>query len=465
MKQLLSLLLVVFSFGLRAQQDTTSYVLVSDVVIHGNNVTKDAIIFRELTFGIGDTVPSWQWEEELRVSRENVMNTTLFNFVTFEQHKDKSNKNGIILVIDVVERWYLWVYPYVAYSDRNLNAWYEADDISRFSYGVEMKCRNFLGLKHGINFTFISGYNQNYGLSYDIPYMTGKQCFGFEIGAGYKRDKEVPYISENNKVQYFNGDDEFAKQSAFAFVEPYFRFGHRHKLFINFSYNNTLFHDTLPLLNDDFLNVQGSRFQYFALSAVYKNDFRDEQNYPLNGHYFEFMMEKIGFGAFETSPDVFYAKITTDWYQPIKGRWYWASNLTMKMSNSDDVPYFLNQSLGYKNDYVRTYELYVVDAMNFALIKNNLKFAILNPVTKYIPFIKNERFGKIHFALYANIFFDCAYSWNIPENQASFLDNKFIFGTGIGVDFVTYYDKVLRLEYGINDMGETGLFIHFVAPI
>ena len=437
MKQLLSLLLVVFSFGLRAQQDTTSYVLVSDVVIHGNNVTKDAIIFRELTFGIGDTVPSWQWEDELRVSRENVMNTTLFNFVTFEQHKDKSNKNGIILVIDVVERWYLWVYPYVAYSDRNLNAWYEADDISRFSYGVEMKCRNFLGLKHGINFTFISGYNQNYGLSYDIPYMTGKQCIGFEIGAGYKRDKEVPYISENNKVQYFNGDDEFAKQSAFAFVEPYFRFGHRHKLFINFSYNNTLFHDTLPLLNDDFLNVQGSRFQYFALSAVYKNDFRDEQNYPLNGHYFEFMMEKIGFGAFETSPDVFYAKITTDWYQPIKGRWYWASNLTMKMSNSNDVPYFLNQSLGYKNDYVRTYELYVVDAMNFALIKNNLKFAILNPVTKYIPFIKNERFGKIHFALYANIFFDCAYSWNIPENQASFLDNKFIFGTGIGVDFVT----------------------------
>ncbi len=465
MKQLLSLLLVVFSFGLRAQQDTTSYVLVSDVVIHGNNVTKDAIIFRELTFGIGDTVPSWQWEDELRVSRENVMNTTLFNFVTFEQHKDKSNKNGIILVIDVVERWYLWVYPYVAYSDRNLNAWYEADDISRFSYGVEMKCRNFLGLKHGINFTFISGYNQNYGLSYDIPYMTGKQCFGFEIGAGYKRDKEVSYISENNKVRYFNGDDEFAKQSAFAFVEPYFRFGHRHKLFINFSYNNTLFHDTLPLLNDDFLNVQGSRFQYFALSAVYKNDFRDEQNYPLNGHYFEFMMEKIGFGAFETSPDVFYAKITTDWYQPIKGRWYWASNLTMKMSNSDDVPYFLNQSLGYKNDYVRTYELYVVDAMNFALIKNNLKFAILNPVTKYIPFIKNERFGKIHFALYANIFFDCACSWNIPENQASFLDNKFIFGTGIGVDFVTYYDKVLRLEYGINDMGETGLFIHFVAPI
>ena len=136
------------------------------------------------------------------------MNTTLFNFVTFEQQEDKSVENGVILHINVVERWYLWLYPYVAYSDRNLNAWYEADDITRFSYGVEMKYRNFLGLKHNLNLTLISGYNQNYALSYDIPYMTGKQCFGFEFGGGYKRDKEAQYITENNKVLYFNGDDE-----------------------------------------------------------------------------------------------------------------------------------------------------------------------------------------------------------------------------------------------------------------
>lgn len=465
MKQLLSLFLILFAFVLNAQHYTDSCVVVSDIVVSGNNVTKDAIIFRELTFGVGDTIPVSIWNEELRISKENVQNTTLFNFVTFEQKNDETTLNGVLLHISVVERWYLWIYPYIAYSDRNLNAWYEADDITRFSYGVEMKYRNFLGLKHNLNFTLISGYNQNYGLSYDIPYITGRQCFGFEFGVGYKRDKEVAYLTENNKIIYFNGDDEFAKQSAFAFIEPYFRFEQRHKLFLNFSYNNTLFHDALPLLNDDFGNSQGTRFQYFSLSAVYKNDFRDEQNYPLNGHYFELMMEKIGFEILKTSPNVFYAKITTDWYKPIKGRWYWASNLTLKMSNNEDVPYFLNQGLGFKNDYVRTYELYVIDAMNFALMKNNLKFAILNPVTKYIPFIKNERFGKIHFALYANIFFDCAYSWKMPENQMNFLDNKFIFGTGIGLDLVTYYDKVLRLEYGVNDMGETGLFIHFVAPI
>lgn len=453
------------SFSLKSQQNVDDYVVVSDIIIKGNNVTKESIILREITFSVGDTLDVCRWKEEKKISHENILNTTLFNFVTMDEVQDVSNDKGVVLHIEVTERWYMWIYPYVAYSDRNLNAWYEANDITRFSYGLEMKCRNFLGMKRDLNLTLIFGYNQKYTISYDVPYVTGKQTLGVEFGAGYKRDKEVSYITENNKVLYFNGDNEFARQSGFAFIEPYYRFGHRNKLFLNFSYNNTLYNDTLSVLNADFGNTEGTRFQYFALNATFKNDYRDEQNYPLNGHYFELLVEKFGFGVFETSPDVLYGKITVDWYQPIKGRWYWASNLTLKMSNDYDAPYFLSQGLGYKNDYVRTYELYVIDAMNFALVKNNLKFAILNPVTKYIPLIKNERFGKIHMALYANVFFDFAYSWKIPDNPTSFLDNKFIFGTGVGLDFVTYYDKVFRFEYGINDMGETGLFIHFVAPI
>ena len=62
MKQLLLLFLIMFSLNLDAQQDTSSYVVVSDVVVSGNNVTKDAIIFRELTFAVGDTIPLQRWE-------------------------------------------------------------------------------------------------------------------------------------------------------------------------------------------------------------------------------------------------------------------------------------------------------------------------------------------------------------------------------------------------------------------
>lgn len=461
MKRLLSLFLLLFPLLINAQQDTTSYIVVSDIVLDGNGITKSSIILKELTFSQGDTINISDWEEEMRLSRENIQNTTLFNFVDFECVYNDTFPEEVIIKIKVTERWYLWVYPYISYADRNINAWYEADNLRRFSYGFDMEHHNFLGLKHSLKLTCISGYNQNYGLSYDIPYLIEKYNFGLKSGVAYKRDKEVAYITENNKISYFNGGDEFAKQTTNFFVEPYYRFGHRNKLFLNISYNDTYFHDTLSCLNHDF----DKHYQYFSLMMTFKNDYRDEQNYPLNGHYLELLLEKTGLGIFKTSPDVFYGKITADWYQPINGRWYWASNLTVKLSDDYDAPYFFNKGLGYGNDYVRTYELYVIDAMNFALMKNNLKFAILNPVTRYLPLIKNERFGKIHFALYANVFFDCAYSWRIPEKSAFYLDNKFIFGTGVGVDFVTYYDKVIRFEYGINDMGKTGLFIHFVAPI
>ncbi len=446
---------------LNAQQDTISNVVISDIILDGNDVTKSSIILKELTFSLGDTINIHDFEEEIRLSKENIQNTTLFNFVDVKCIRDDNKPDELTIFISVTERWYLWVYPYVSYADRNINAWYEADEFERFSYGFDVEHRNFFGLKHSIKLTFISGYNQNYGVTYDFPDIIQKYNLGLKSGVAYKRDKEIAYATINNKISYFNGDDVFAKQTGYLFIEPYYRFGHRNKLFLNFSYNDTYFHDTLSCLNPDF----DKHFQYFSLMMTFKNDYRDEQNYPLKGHYLEIMLEKNGLGCFETSPDVFYGKITADWYQPIKGRWYWASNLTLKMSDDNDAPYFLKQGLGYKNDYVRTYELYVIDAMNFALIKNNLKFAILNPLTRYLPLIKNDRFGKIHFALYANLFFDCAYSWKMPCNETSSLDNKFIFGTGIGIDFVTYYDKVIRFEYGVNDMGEDGLFIHFVAPI
>jgi hypothetical protein len=44
-------------------------------------------------------------------------------------------------------------------------------------------------------------------------------------------------------------------------------------------------------------------------------------------------------------------------------------------------------------------------------------------------------------------------------------ENKLLLGYGVGLDFVTYYDIVIRLELSTNIEQETGFFIHFQAPI
>ena len=44
------------------------------------------------------------------------------------------------------------------------------------------------------------------------------------------------------------------------------------------------------------------------------------------------------------------------------------------------------------------------------------------------------------------------------------LNNSFLFSQGVSLDFVTYYDKLLRLEYSRNHLNEWGFFIHFSNP-
>jgi len=460
----LAILMLVFHVA--AAQHNGNVVL-TQINLEGNNVTKPSVIYRELLINVGDTVSEQQFNELLDESRENVLNMSVFNFVDFVVDDDSVVPNGKVLTIKVVERWYVWPIPYLRYADRNLMSWFKGGDIARLSYGFDLECKNLWGLLHKLNLTLIFGYNQKYALTYDIPYLTDKQRLGIETSLGYTRDKEVAYATIEDKVQYFKADEGCPHEAFYVYVKPYYRFGCRNKLFVTAQYDDRTFSDTLARLNPSLGNDDGGRFRYLTLSAVFKNDFRDDHNYPLDGHYVELEMTKIGLGIFKNEPDLFYGKVTADWYSPIYNRFYWASNITARISDNKNVPYFLQKGLGYGNDYVRTLDLYVVDALNYVIFKNNLKFAILKPVTKTIPFIKNERFGKIHLALYANMFFDFAYTWNVdvPSCTISKLANKWIYGTGIGIDFVTYYDKVLRLEYGFNGLGESGFFIHLVAPI
>lgn len=458
-------IILLMPFVASAQQNEN--VVLTKIKMEGNNITKASVIQRELLVKVGDTIESAHFDELLNESRENVLNTSAFNFVDFIVDDDSDVPDGKILTIKVIERWRIWPVPYLRYADRNIMTWFNTGDISRLSYGFDLVWKNMWGLLHELDMTMIMGYNQKYALTYNIPYLTDKQHLGLEASFGYTRDKEVAFGTVDDKVQYYKGDADCPHKSVFAYVKPYYRFGYRNRLFLRFQYNDETFSDVLVALNPSLGNGDDGRFRYLTLSAVFKNDYRDDHNYPLDGHYLELEAAKIGLGVFDNEPDVFYGKVTADYYVPISNRFYWASNVTARVSPDSDAPYFLKKGLGYGNDYVRTLDLYVVDALNFAVFKNNLKFALLKPVTKNILFIKNERFGKIHVAFYANLFFDFAYTWNVvvPPDTSSRLANQWIYGTGIGLDFVTYYDKVFRLEYGVNGLGEWGFYIHFVAPI
>lgn len=102
--------------------DSSSKYIIKEIITDGNKITKRSIILRELTFSTGDTLAGTILEEKIEKSRENLLNTTLFNFVTFRTVP--FDENNIYVIITLDERWYIWPNPIFEHADRNLSAFF-----------------------------------------------------------------------------------------------------------------------------------------------------------------------------------------------------------------------------------------------------------------------------------------------------------------------------------------------------
>lgn len=445
----------------QANADTLT---VGRILLEGNEVTVDRIILRELEFASGDRLPSWKLTELINRSRENILNRSLFNFVEIScEANDTTHYTDVR--IKVTERWYIWPLPIFELADRNFNVWWKSKDFSKVNYGLYVTHNNFRGRNEKLKLLLRAGYNQNYFLSYEIPYLTRRQNFGIGIQSGWSQSREVAYITENDKQLYYKNENGYAVSEFYAKLLFMYRQGIHNQHNLSITYENMGFADSLLILNPDF-NLNGST-ECEMLSVIYnfKHDYRDSKAYPLNGHYFDVEINQKGLGFFSTSPDFFTFKSTFDFYKPIKYNFFWASSISAKFSGDGEQPYFLAKGLGFGNDFVRSYEMYVVDGQDFGLIKNNLKYALLSPRTGHIPGIKSDKFGRIHYAVYLNWLFDAGFVYNSKKDINSELQNTLLYGTGFGLDLVTYYDLVFRLEYSVNHLGQKNFYIHFMAPI
>ncbi|NOR88233.1 MAG: hypothetical protein GQ527_11540 [Bacteroidales bacterium] len=177
------------------------------------------------------------------------------------------------------------------------------------------------------------------------------------------------------------------------------------------------------------------------------------------------LLEKQGFGFFEGNEiNVFVAKANIRKFWKFNKRLFFASGFTGSIANDDKRPYFLNNGIGYGRDFVRGYEYYVVDGQSFGLLKTDLKFAIIPQQVTTLKFIPTDKFNKIPWAVYLSLFSDAAYVSGNGYNGNN-LQNQWLVGYGLGLNLVTYYDMVFRVEYSFNRMGEGGVFIHFMASI
>lgn len=121
-----------------------------------------------------------------------------------------------------------------------------------------------------------------------------------------------------------------------------------------------------------------------------------------------------------------------------------------------------------------------MDGQHYFILKNNIKFALIPTRVLKFNFIKTDKFNTLPIAFYINAHIDFGYSVDnrtnvsptlIPNSGNEFqeftnpLANRILNGYGIGIDFVSYYDFVFRLEYSVNHRGEGGFYISLLPPI
>jgi len=449
------------SFNLQSQIKNSAEITVGKISVTGNKITKDKIVFRELEFKEGEKMSGSMFAEKIVQSRENLLNSTLFNFVTIIP---KVSGDIYDIKVEVVERWYIWPIPIFEYADRNFNVWWETKDFSHLNFGLDLRIENFRGRMEHINLIVTRGYDRTLALIWDIPYVNKKQTLGMSISAGSVFNHETAFATEGNKLKYYRTDDNYAKKKYFANItltyRPKYRFFHS----LSLTYDRFIFADSLLWLNPNFTNGDINR-SFFSFKYLFKFDFRDYKPYPLNGFYFDFDATKTGLGILGSGINLLAVQTAFDKYFHLHKRWYFAYNVSAMFSWPYKQPYFLSKGLGVHGLEIRGYDLYFVNGQHLGLMKSNLKFELIPKKIYNISWIKTEKFSKIFIALYANVFFDMAYVYDPLTRNVNPLANQMLWSTGVGVDFVTYYDMVFSLDYAVNKQNKSGFFLSLVAPI
>jgi outer membrane protein assembly factor BamA len=445
-----------------AQDDTTTIQVIQEIKVIGNKTTKEKIILRELPFKLGDEIPLNQLNKHIVRAKSNLLNTLLFNFVTVDLvHFDKKNVSVYILV---EERWYWWPTPILEIQETNFNTWWQDKDFERINYGFLLVKENFRGRRERVTMKFQGGYTEQARLTYNVPYINKKQTHGLNFKVDYRRNHELTYATTNNIRDFYRTDDQYVKTQ----YEGAIGYDIRPKLYNKHSfevgYKNVSVIDTISQLNSDYLSDGKSKMEYFSVNYVVKRDKRNFKSYPTLGFYYDFGIFKNGLGVLDKKLNHIYISSNYRKYWEFSNRLYFSAMVKTQIT-AKEGPYYLYRGLGYFNNLVRGYELYVINGEHYGLTKFQMRYGLVENKVFKLNAIKYEKFNKIPLSIYLGTYFDSGYVVSGVNQRNNFLTNTTLYGGGISIDFVSYYDMVLRTEYSINKLGEHGLYLHFLAPI
>ena len=444
-----------------------SDICISEIRISGNKKTKEFTILREVPFRVGDIMPEDQLIVQLQIATEHLNNISLFNYVDIDYMPDSlelDNCISCIVTIKVEERWYYWPQVSLKLEDRNLSNWLHEKNFNRITIGWGLRVYNVFGLRHKFTISHYFGFEKGFRMGYSNIALDKERTkmLGFSVSALFNKTSNL--YTENNKTVYIKNQNNFLDRTFEASVNYSYRPGIRTVHFFEAGYQRTHLDDTVLFVNNDYWGTDNLINNTFELSYNYSYEHRDYIVYPTKGYYVSTGLT----GKTADNMRFFYGELNLklQYYKDLSSRWFWSSRLNSGATFKNKDAHIYDRHVGYDEKIITGYDYYVVDGQNYAILNNDVRYLIMpKKIFNLSPTKNGAKFTKIHLSLYARLCYDIGYVHNNNRIASNTLANSFLWGTGFGIDLVTYYDIILNCSYAFNKMGEGAFYFGIKAPI
>ncbi len=471
-RQLIALLVVVitshFHVVVGAQSTDIATIEVKDTLvirsirIEGNVRTRASVILRELTFRNADTLLAHQLNSTFQVSRNQLLNTGLFHEVDIEVVAAESPEVDVL--IRVKERWYFLPLPALSLYDRNINVWWveHQRDIRWLQLGLRLFFKNFSGRNDDLRLTTLFGFQQDFSLSYGLPYFDARLRQGIRFRVALIQGKRVAYDVVEDKERIYQNIDENQRKLFTANLDYFFRPQFHYRYIASVGFDAWSAGDTVIKQNPDYLfdSLRSVRYPYLRLTFV--RDYRNLIAYPTQGTFLELSVSRKGLGL-PHQLNQWSARAKAAVYVPLSDRWLLAGSTLAQVKFPGRGNYVFQRGLGYGNEYVAGYEYYAINGDRLAYGKLHLKYRLLQVAIPTAPGNQFTQGARLPISVYLKSFAEAGYVWQQSAQPSNSLVNTWLVSTGIGMDVVLIYDTSVRLHFAINRRNESGLYVHYTT--
>ncbi len=437
----------------------SNVVVISQIRIEGNRHTKEKIILRELTFKVGDTIALQALPTVLKESEQWVMNTSLFN--EGKVYLEGPAAEGKV-VVSVKEALYIYPTPVFELVDRNIKVWWVQHNRSfqRMRIGGEFVHTNLTGNRDRLKLTGRFGYSQEYALEYSTPYLDKRQRLWMNVGGKFVQQREINYSNSGNIQFFYRDEDRFIFQSWRGYSSLTFRPKNEfwHQFGMQYTYNR-IDSTVAEEINPNYFLGGRTLQRYLSLYYTYQFQRVDVRPYPWEGFSFNFHIRKDGVGIHPDRNNLF-LKTDISVFLPIGKRFNAVFVTGGKLSIiRQQQPFNDNRALGFGNAFLYGYDLYVVDGLDMIYFRNRLRLHMLDFRVNFGKVMPIKSLRTMPVRLIGSLNSSLGFINDPHSEDFTAFNNQLLYGFGLGLDMVFFFDKVLRLEYSFNHLMEGGFFL------